>query len=99
PTRSNRRTTMAIKSITMYAALCDCCGGQADYGDFAAWADASHAIDMATDNEGWAEINNDLFCADCHAWAEDMPNYDPNTQEPDDEVRTHPNGCKETRNA
>lgn len=89
---------MAIRSVTYYQAFCDCCGVDADYGDYAAWSARHDAVEFVSD-DWWCPgrfVTDPIYCLDCWAWAEDTPGYDPANHQPDDQVRKHPNGCKET---
>jgi hypothetical protein len=59
-----------IREITMYVAECDRCGKQDNEGDYAAWAEADQAEDVATES-GWEKISGRLVCFDCWTYSED----------------------------
>lgn len=56
---------MALKEITMHTVICDRCGADANEdGEFAAYTDPGHALDIATDS-GWVEYLGKHYCEDC----------------------------------
>lgn len=78
-----------IKEVTYYQAACDCCGADADYGDYSAWADAGDAVSYA--DPEFQKVGEDLLCESCWCWPEDLPDYpgDEAWQGGDDPVRKH----------
>jgi hypothetical protein len=65
---------MPLKSAPYYWVECDKCGGRADYGDYAAWMDASSAVEQL-DDSGWLTINSEkgelYYCTDCTVWSDE----------------------------
>ena len=64
---------MAVRPVTFYQVVCDRCGYVDDEGDYAAWADADQAQQVAADSE-WlvAEFPNQKhYCPECYEWDEE----------------------------
>lgn len=80
---------MSFKEVQMWTVVCDCCGEEADYGDYSAWADQGCALETA---EGFAVVGDEHLCGACWCWPEDLPDYpgDEAWEGSDDEVRRHP---------
>lgn len=77
-----------IKEVTYYRVECDCCGAEADYGEYSAWGDRGNAVTYA---EGFETIGDEHLCGACWCWPEDLPDYpgDDKWEGSDDAVRRH----------
>lgn len=67
---------MAIKEVTYYQAVCDCCGAVDDGGDYSAHADEDAALESAIDSDDFKEVDGELLCPDCWIDEEDMEGFE-----------------------
>jgi len=80
---------MPIIELTYYKLACDCCGEEADYGDYSAWSDPGDAVTQA--DPYFQQVGDDHLCDACWCWPEDLPDYpgDDAWTGTDDPVRKH----------
>lgn len=69
---------MSVLPVTYYVMRCDGCGSDADYGDYSAMSEASHAVEYGGDE--WIEVGDKHFCDDCTVWSEDEDCFVPAPQ-------------------
>ena len=56
---------MALMAASYWWVKCDQCGVDCDYGDYAAWKDAEHAVEIARDAHDWQVFGDAHYCPDC----------------------------------